>query len=120
MTWSRPSTNNVHQADPLPAGEEILTAAEVADLLRIHPSTVYKLLRQGELPAFKVGSNWRFLRTSIDEWLTSQSMKASEGQLYAEETVQTAKAISMRAVAEEGLTPDRAGVVQGRMRRDRR
>ena len=57
----------------LPAAEEILTAGEVADLLRVHPSTIYKLLRQGELPAFRIGSNWRFLRASIDEWLMTQS-----------------------------------------------
>ena len=46
---------------------EVLTVAEVAAFLRVNRSTVYKLIRRGELPAFKVGSDWRFNRTQIEE-----------------------------------------------------
>ena len=46
---------------------EVLTVAEVAAFLRVNRSTVYKLIRRGELPAFKVGSDWSFNRTQIEE-----------------------------------------------------
>jgi excisionase family DNA binding protein len=46
---------------------EVLTVAEVAAFLRVNRSTVYKLIRRGELPAFKVGSDWRFNRSQIEE-----------------------------------------------------
>lgn len=47
---------------------EVLRLTEVAEYLRVHPSTIYRLLRRKELPAFKVGSDWRFNRASIDQW----------------------------------------------------
>jgi len=50
---------------------EVLRLGEVAEYLRVHPSTIYRLLKKHELPAFKVGSDWRFSRTSIDHWRTS-------------------------------------------------
>jgi excisionase family DNA binding protein len=46
---------------------EVLTVAEVAAFLRVNRSTVYKLIRRGELPAFKVGSDWRFNRAQIEK-----------------------------------------------------
>jgi excisionase family DNA binding protein len=46
----------------------VLTLGEVASYLHVHPSTVYRLLKKKELPAFKVGSDWRFNLESIDRW----------------------------------------------------
>jgi excisionase family DNA binding protein len=51
---------------------QVLTALELAMYLRIHPTTVYKLAKRGELPAFKVGGDWRFNRASIEKWLESR------------------------------------------------
>jgi excisionase family DNA binding protein len=51
---------------------QVLTALELAGYLRIHPTTVYKLAKRGELPAFKVGGDWRFNRASIEKWLESR------------------------------------------------
>jgi excisionase family DNA binding protein len=45
---------------------EVLTVSEVATFLRVNRSTVYKLIRRGELPAFKIGSDWRFNRVQIE------------------------------------------------------
>jgi excisionase family DNA binding protein len=45
---------------------------EVAKHLRVHPSTVYKMAKRGELPGFKIGSDWRFDRAQIDEWIRSR------------------------------------------------
>ncbi len=46
----------------------ILTVEDVAEYLRVHPSTIYRLVKRKQLPAFKVGSDWRFNRESIDRW----------------------------------------------------
>jgi excisionase family DNA binding protein len=46
----------------------VLTLEEVASYLRVHPSTIYRLLKKKQLPAFKVGSDWRFNLESIDKW----------------------------------------------------
>jgi excisionase family DNA binding protein len=45
--------------------EEILTASQVADMLQIHPRTVYKLVKQGSIPGRKFGGGWRFSRSEI-------------------------------------------------------
>ena len=44
---------------------EILTPNEVADYLCIHINTVYKLIHQGFLPAFRVGKSWRIRRADL-------------------------------------------------------
>ena len=47
---------------------KVLTVREVSEYLRVHPSTIYRLLRQRQLPAFRVGSDWRFNVEAIDRW----------------------------------------------------
>jgi excisionase family DNA binding protein len=59
----------------------VLTLDEVARYLRVHQSTVYRLLKKKELPAFKVGSDWRFNVESIDHWLEIAEAKSSFRQV---------------------------------------
>jgi excisionase family DNA binding protein len=47
----------------------VLTLGEVAEFLHVHPSTVYRLLKDHTIPAFKVGSDWRFNQESIERWI---------------------------------------------------
>jgi excisionase family DNA binding protein len=47
----------------------VMTLEEVAEYLRVHPSTVYRLLKDRNIPAFKVGSDWRFNIDSIEKWV---------------------------------------------------
>ncbi|MBV8219733.1 MAG: helix-turn-helix domain-containing protein [Solirubrobacterales bacterium] len=51
--------------------DEVLTAREVADLLKMPVSTIYELARRGELPARRLGRTWRFLRPRLEELLGS-------------------------------------------------
>jgi excisionase family DNA binding protein len=44
----------------------LLTVSEVADLLRINKSTVYRMAKQGRLPATRVGRQWRFRKSVLD------------------------------------------------------
>ena len=48
---------------------EILTLDEVAEYLKIPKKTVYKMTRDGELPAFKAGKHWRVPRAELGAWI---------------------------------------------------
>lgn len=50
----------------------VMTIKDVAGYLGVHPMTVYKFAKAGKIPAFKIGSDWRFHRRYIDEWIESQ------------------------------------------------
>lgn len=50
--------------------DEVMTAREVADLLKMPVSTIYELARRGELPARRLGRTWRFLRPRVEELLS--------------------------------------------------
>ena len=54
-----------------------LTITEVAEILRLHSTTIYRLVKRGELPGFKIGGNWRINRESLDLWLTAKSPRQS-------------------------------------------
>jgi excisionase family DNA binding protein len=47
----------------------VMTLDEVAQYLHVHPSTVYRLLKNKQIPAFKLGSDWRFNQESIERWM---------------------------------------------------
>jgi excisionase family DNA binding protein len=51
--------------------ETVMTLHEVAQFLRCHESTVYRLTKRGQIPAFRLGSEWRFLRSKIEQWITT-------------------------------------------------
>ncbi len=40
--------------------EKVLTVEELAKYLRVHRSTIYRLLRKGQISGFRIGSDWRF------------------------------------------------------------
>jgi excisionase family DNA binding protein len=53
--------------------EQLLTLEQVADYLNVDKFTVYRLLNDKELPAFKVGNQWRFKRKLLENWLMKNS-----------------------------------------------
>jgi excisionase family DNA binding protein len=52
--------------------EEIMTVSSLADYIRCSPSMIYRLLKRKEIPAFRLGSDWRFFRSAIDDWIEHQ------------------------------------------------
>jgi excisionase family DNA binding protein len=46
-----------------------LTVKECAELLRVHQSTIYRLVKQHLIPCFQIGSDWRFDKREIVRWL---------------------------------------------------
>ena len=55
--------------------QPIMAIDEVAAYLGLHPLTVRRLARDGEIPAFKVGRQWRVKRELLDRWMEEQSLK---------------------------------------------
>jgi excisionase family DNA binding protein len=53
--------------------ERILTASDVAALLKVHLKTVYRLARKGSLPGKKFGGGWRFSKDEIMSLITHRS-----------------------------------------------
>lgn len=51
---------------------QLLTAAEVADQLRVSTMTIYRLIRSGELPAVRVGRNYRVPVADLERYLAAQ------------------------------------------------
>jgi excisionase family DNA binding protein len=49
-----------------------MTVRELSAYLRVHPSTIYRLLKRHEIPAFHMGSDWRFNIEEIDRWRLQQ------------------------------------------------
>ena len=52
----------------------MLTIGEVAEILRVHPTTIYRLLKRGDFPGFKVGGNWRISTTALNQWIAAFGM----------------------------------------------
>ena len=52
---------------------EILTLSEVAEYLKIPKKTAYKVVRSGDLRAFKAGKHWRVQRAELGAWIARQS-----------------------------------------------
>ena len=51
---------------------KVMTVREVSAYLQVHPTTIYRMLKHGQLPAFHVGSDWRFNIEAIDHWRLQQ------------------------------------------------
>lgn len=64
--------------------QPVLTLPQVARYFSVHPNTIYRLAQRGRIPAFKVGSDWRFHRESIDAWRLAQERLVA--QKFPEQT----------------------------------
>lgn len=51
---------------------DMFTAREIQALLQVDRSTVYRMAEAGQLPALKVGKQWRFPADQVDHWLETQ------------------------------------------------
>jgi excisionase family DNA binding protein len=67
------SHSGAHQAPSSTVQEDgfepLLDSEEAAALLKIHPKTLQKLARQGEVAAIHIGKLWRFRASALDEWV---------------------------------------------------
>jgi PTS system nitrogen regulatory IIA component len=71
--------------DVMPAAfvDPVMTLEEIAGYFKVSEKTILRMVQAGELPAFKVSNQWRFLRAAIDQWLSSQMQRTSSENLAA-------------------------------------
>jgi excisionase family DNA binding protein len=65
--------SEMHQAtpvtQPVPHFERFLDSHQAAELLQIHPKTLQRLARKGEIRAMRIGKLWRFRTSDLDAWV---------------------------------------------------
>jgi excisionase family DNA binding protein len=62
----------------------VMTMDEVAEYLRVHRTTIYRLIKRHKIPAFRVGRNWRFNIEDVNRWLQQKkSRRARFGSCVA-------------------------------------
>ena len=61
----------------LPQFEPLLTDSQVSQLLGLHPKTVARMARRGELPAVRIGRYWRYRASALNEWIELHSASQS-------------------------------------------
>jgi excisionase family DNA binding protein len=65
--------SEMHQAtpvtQPVPHFERFLDSHQAAELLQIHPKTLQRLARKGEIRAMRIGKLWRFRTSDLDVWV---------------------------------------------------
>ena len=52
----------------------VMTSIEAAEYLKMHVKTVRRLAKERKIPAKKVGSEWRFLKSVLDRWLAHEEV----------------------------------------------
>jgi excisionase family DNA binding protein len=76
LTVARPlSLGRVEVANTPEIGDEVLTLAEVASLLKIPADAVRSRAEEGELPGRRFGKEWRFARTAVLAWLADGEVR---------------------------------------------
>ena len=65
--------------------KKILTVSELAEHLNVHRITIYRLLKTGSLPGFKIGRVWRFDLDEITSWMASGK---SAGEMIASDGIE--------------------------------
>jgi excisionase family DNA binding protein len=63
-------------AKPFEDPDQIMTIEQVARYLSLHELTVRRLAREGEIPAFKVGRQWRVKKTLLDRWIEREATRS--------------------------------------------
>ena len=62
------------------ASHKWLTLDELAEYLKLSRTKLYRMAQKGEIPASKVGAQWRFDREEIDAWMKSQRRGGTASQ----------------------------------------
>ncbi|HVN28688.1 MAG TPA: helix-turn-helix domain-containing protein [Candidatus Binataceae bacterium] len=63
--------NNVSRSD-----NQMKTVDEIAADLHVHRITIYRLLKAGKIPGFKVGRVWRFRANEVHAWIEKPTRRA--------------------------------------------
>ena len=54
--------------------DDVMTIDELAAYLKLSKSSLYQFARAGKVPGVKIGQQWRFQKSAIDEWMRTGTM----------------------------------------------
>ena len=54
---------------------EVLTLKELSEMFHIPPDSLYKQVKKGEIPSFKIGGDWRFRTDLLESWIAGQMLR---------------------------------------------
>lgn len=57
------------------AFEPLLDSTEAAALLRIHPKTLQRMARDGDIAGIQIGRLWRFRASVLNSWVSGKTRK---------------------------------------------
>ncbi len=63
-----------------PEAREVMSMREASAYLGVSTKSLYRLLREERIPAFKLGNRWRFKKSVLDGWMEKQSAHREEGK----------------------------------------
>jgi excisionase family DNA binding protein len=67
--------DKTRRADTVPPpSTTVMTLQEIADYLRVTRSTIHRLLKRNQIPAFRIGRHWRFNLEEIESWCSSRAL----------------------------------------------
>ena len=87
---------------------ELMTVEELGQYLRFTRKTIYKLLKQGGIPAIKIGNKWRFDKAAIDRWL-HQYMEGVRSRILVIDDEEIIRALFKETLERQGHTVVTAG-----------
>ena len=56
----------------MPESREVMNLRQASNYLGVSPDTLYRYICEGLVPAFKLGSRWRFRKTVLDRWMEDE------------------------------------------------
>jgi len=80
---------------------ELMTVEELGQYLRFTKKTVYKLLKQGSIPAVKIGNKWRFDKVAIDSWLR-HNMEGARARVLVVDDDELIRSLFKETLEEQG------------------
>lgn len=83
-------------------GTAALNVRQAAKFLGVHTETVRRLARRGELPAFKVGRNWRFRREALLRWAETHRLRERKPHVLVVDDERSIRDLVCRALEPEG------------------
>lgn len=59
--------------------KEVLSVPEACAFLGVYRNTLYKLIREGEIPAFRLitGGRWKFRKQDLEQWLEDRQVRSA-------------------------------------------
>jgi len=87
---------------------QLMTVKELGEYLRFTKRTIYRLLKQGSIPAIKIGNKWRFDKDEIDKWLR-HGMGGAKARILVIDDDEIIRSLFKRTLEERGHTVVTAG-----------